>query len=90
MVRLSQLVENNSLIRFPNVRIDLLHTDTHSKTQDLKLPEGDVLLHAGDFSNIGKPVDIERFCQFLQEQPHPHKVTYLSVHYVESIAQDCL
>lgn len=51
--------------------------DTHTKTNELKLPEGDVLLHAGDFSNIGKPGDIERFCEFLRAQPHPQKVPTL-------------
>ncbi len=25
-------------------------SDTHTKTKDLKLPPGDVLIHAGDFS----------------------------------------
>ncbi len=49
-------------------------SDTHSKTNDLKLPDGDVLLHTGDFSNVGKPIDIERFCEFLKQQPHAHKV----------------
>ncbi len=49
--------------------------DTHSKTRHLKaLPEGDVLMHAGDFSNVGLPLDIERFCEFLKAQPHPNKV----------------
>lgn len=56
------------------LKLSFFSLDTHSKTNNLKLPDGDVLLHAGDFSNVGKPVDIERFCEFLKEQPHAHKV----------------
>ena len=44
----------------------------------LIVPEGDVLLHAGDFSNVGLPKDIERFRDFVVALPHPYKVTWLS------------
>lgn len=40
----------------------------------LKVPEGDVLIHAGDFSNVGTESDIEHFRVFLDSLPHPHKV----------------
>ena len=42
-----------------------------------EVPPGDVLLHAGDFSNIGMSQDIQKFADFLTSQPHPHKVTKL-------------
>ena len=48
--------------------------DTHSRTNGLQVPAGDVLLHAGDFTNIGLPKDVERFRKFLDHLPHPHKV----------------
>ena len=48
--------------------------DTHGKTSDLKVPEADVLLHTGDFSNVGLPGDVQKFADFLTSQPHPHKV----------------
>ena len=42
-------------------------SDTHNVsgiTPDI-VPDGDVLLHAGDFSNVGLPQDIEEFNEFL-------------------------
>ena len=42
------------------------------------VPPGDVLIHAGDFSNIGLPKDVEKFKMFLDDLPHPHKVRVLS------------
>ena len=52
----------------------LIAIDTHTRTKHLQLPPGDVLLHAGDFSNVGHPKDIDGFAAFLSSQPHPHKV----------------
>ena len=50
--------------------------DTHSLTHKIPkaLPEGDVLLHAGDFSNTGLPKEVDKFVDFLSNQPHPVKV----------------
>jgi len=45
-----------------------------------QIPDGDVLLHGGDFSNIGDVADIERFIEFLDELPHPHKVVIAGNH----------
>ena len=39
------------------------------------IPEGDVLLHAGDFSQTGKPKEIENFRDWLLTLPHEHKVS---------------
>ena len=50
------------------------HTDTHTRTDNLVVPPGDVLIHAGDFSNIGLPKDIEKFKHFLDGLSHKHKV----------------
>jgi predicted phosphodiesterase len=30
-------------------------SDTHGQHQNLKLPEGDMIIHAGDVSGRGKP-----------------------------------
>ena len=38
------------------------------------MPPGDVLLHGGDFSNVGLPSDVDKFVVFMASQPHPHKV----------------
>lgn len=37
-------------------------------------PEGDVLIHCGDFSYTGKPKEIQQFIDWLNEQPHEHKL----------------
>ena len=54
-----------------------LPADTHNHTDKgdgLKTPPGDVLLHAGDFTNVGLPKDVKKFVSFFTAQPHPHKV----------------
>ena len=55
-------------------------SDTHTMTQHLSVPPGDVLLHAGDFSNIGLPEDIENFSAFLGSLPHSYKVVIAGNH----------
>lgn len=42
-------------------------SDTHARVEKLQdfIPEGDVLLHAGDITNVGLPFEIERFNEFL-------------------------
>lgn len=55
-------------------------SDTHCRTKALKIPEGDVLIHAGDFTNIGKPEEIQGFSEFLGSLPHPHKVVIAGNH----------
>lgn len=55
-------------------------SDTHNKTNNLVVPPGDVLLHGGDFSNVGLPRDVEKFHDFLTAQPHEHKVVIAGNH----------
>lgn len=57
-------------------------SDTHNVkgiTPDI-VPDGDVLLHAGDFSNVGHPQDIEQFNEFLGQLPHRHKIVIAGNH----------
>jgi len=49
-------------------------SDTHSKTKNLILPKGDVLIHAGDFSIKGRVKEIEGFADFLAAQDFQYKV----------------
>eukprot|EP00794_Sanderia_malayensis_P007673 gene7673-8508_t len=42
-------------------------SDTHNRTDMLELPDGDVLLHAGDFSQTGLPKEIKHFELFIEE-----------------------
>lgn len=65
------------------ITVQLVSSDTHNRTDTLKIPDGDVLLHAGDFSDTGQPRDIEKFGHFLTNLPHQHKVHLLGcVHHV--------
>jgi Icc-related predicted phosphoesterase len=50
-------------------------SDTHGMTTDqLIIPEGDVLVHAGDFCGHGREQEFAAFNRFLGEQPHKHKL----------------
>lgn len=58
----------------------VLISDTHGLHDHLDVPDGDVLLHAGDCSRSGKFEQIEDFNRFLGEQPHPHKIIIAGNH----------
>jgi len=55
-------------------------SDTHARPLQMKVPEGDVFLHAGDFSNVGLSQDIQKFDSFLKALPHQHKVVIAGNH----------
>ena len=43
--------------------------------QKIRLPAGDVLLHAGDFTSRGTAEEVRAFADWLRKQPHRLKVT---------------
>jgi len=49
-------------------------SDTHNRHRELSVPEGDLLVHAGDATRKGTLPEIEDFLAWLWEQPHRHKV----------------
>lgn len=52
----------------------VLISDTHGKHHGMpKIPLGDVLIHAGDFSH-GDIGGVDNFLRWFSRQPHPHKV----------------
>ena len=55
-------------------------SDTHGRTQNLHVPPGDVLLHAGDFSSSGRLREVEEFAEFIASQPHKHKIVIAGNH----------
>ncbi len=59
------------------VRIVCL-SDTHDQT--VRVPPGDLLIHAGDLTNAGRAVDIQRQLDWLAAQPHLHKVLICGNH----------
>ena len=55
------------------VRIVLI-SDTHNKHEKLEMPEGDVLIHAGDFTNVGTEQEIREFDMWLASLDFQHKI----------------
>jgi predicted phosphohydrolase len=55
-------------------------SDTHGTHERLRVPGGDVLIHAGDFSMNGRPEEIERFDRWLARLPHAHKIVVAGNH----------
>ena len=48
--------------------------DTHNKHRELILPEGDVLIHAGDCTDAGTLRETRDFLEWFSAQPHKHKI----------------
>ena len=49
-------------------------SDTHNMHTPLILPEGDVLIHAGDVTKQGSEAQVYHFLEWFSAQPHRHKV----------------
>lgn len=47
---------------------------SHGRHSQLVLPEGDTLIHTGDFSRRGDKWDAISFLEWFQSQPHRHKI----------------
>lgn len=55
------------------MRIVLLG-DTHTKHNELTVPDGDVLVHTGDACARGTLEEFAAFLGWFADQPHPHKI----------------
>jgi hypothetical protein len=55
-------------------------SDTHGRHDALQVPDGDLLLHAGDCSKLGTREQIEAFDRWLGTLPHRHKVVIAGNH----------
>ena len=82
-----------SILRFLNIALsffrskrkipsDPIHVVCISDSHTLKapLPDGDLLIHAGDLTNAGTPEEIQAQIDWLDSQPHTHKVTIAGNH----------
>jgi len=49
-------------------------SDTHGQHRKIKLPKGDILLHAGDYTRFGKEVDAVDFNDWLGTLDFKHKI----------------
>jgi Icc-related predicted phosphoesterase len=55
-------------------------SDTHNLHDRIRVPEGDLLLHAGDATNRGTEKEVSAFTDWLAAQPHRHKVVVAGNH----------
>lgn len=55
-------------------------SDTHGKHGSLSVPEGDLLVHAGDFTRKGAMEEVAAFAGWMRSLPHPHKVLVAGNH----------
>jgi predicted phosphohydrolase len=53
----------------------VLLSDTRGRHRDVTVPDGDLLIHAGDVTRFSKSaLEIEDFCTWLGELPHRRKL----------------
>uniref|UniRef100_A0A7I5EC37 Metallophos domain-containing protein n=1 Tax=Haemonchus contortus TaxID=6289 RepID=A0A7I5EC37_HAECO len=56
-------------------------SDTHDQLELVKdIPDGDVLIHAGDMTNYGSEKDLKKFNEQIGKLPHKHKIVVAGNH----------
>jgi Icc-related predicted phosphoesterase len=55
-------------------------SDTHNRHKEIKVPDGDLLIHAGDISGRGRVYEITQFMNWIENLPHKHKVMIAGNH----------
>jgi len=55
-------------------------SDTHGLHKDIDIPDGDILIHAGDITRSGKREEIEDFNLWLGTLTHTHKIMIAGNH----------
>ena len=70
----------------------VLISDTHSRHNRLEIPNGDMLIHAGDLSNRGYEWEIRAFLEWFSTQPHQYKIFIAGNHdfYFERESEDTI
>lgn len=58
----------------------VLIADTHNLHNQVKMPDGDVLIHAGDMTMEGRHYEVEAFIDWLKVQPYKHKIVTAGNH----------
>ena len=49
-------------------------SDTHNCGEQIRVPDGDLLIHSGDATIKGTREEVERFAQWFSGLPHRHKI----------------
>lgn len=52
----------------------VLISDTHGAHKTVQVPEGDLLIHAGDLSKRGEEGEVKEFLDWFSKQPHTYKI----------------
>lgn len=55
-------------------------SDTHNLLSDVPIPDGDVLLHCGDWTESGTEAEVKLFAEHLQKFPHKTKIVIAGNH----------
>lgn len=55
-------------------------SDTHNKHNSIKIPLGDVIIHAGDFTEAGTKSETLNFLNWFSSLPHTHKILVAGNH----------
>lgn len=55
-------------------------SDTHNMHSNIDVPEGDILIHGGDFSNYGYQHEVEAFMKWWMSQKHSYKILIAGNH----------
>ncbi|MFZ0545685.1 MAG: metallophosphatase domain-containing protein [Candidatus Promineifilaceae bacterium] len=55
-------------------------SDTHNRHRHLTIPDGDILIHAGDLTDMGDINDVRDFNDWLGTLPHEHKLVIAGNH----------
>ena len=55
-------------------------SDTHGLHDKIVVPDGDILIHAGDLTSMGTPDQVRSFDRFLAKLPHRHKIVIAGNH----------
>ncbi|WP_026837426.1 metallophosphatase domain-containing protein [Gillisia sp. JM1] len=55
-------------------------SDTHNKHEELILPEGDCIIHAGDFTEAGTKKETTNFLEWFSSTPYKHKILIAGNH----------
>ena len=55
-------------------------SDTHSLHDRITVPDGDILIHAGDCSKRGREIELVNFNDWLGSLPHRHKILIAGNH----------
>ncbi|WP_005034601.1 metallophosphatase domain-containing protein [Holophaga foetida] len=55
-------------------------SDTHGEQDHFKIPDGDILIHAGDFCSMGSEREVLKVAQWLTRLPHRWKIVVAGNH----------